>query len=81
MVNCYYFVDRFYLGGQMVVGVGEFFEVKVWDFSDYVVNGWFKGSWGVVVGDVVYQFVKGIIYCQFGCYFSNWEVGGFRGQC
>lgn len=61
----------------MVVGIGEFFKVKVWNFSNYIVDGWFEGGWSVFVGDVVYQFVKGVIYCQFGGYFGNWEIGGF----
>ena len=42
--NRHHFADRLHLGGQTVVGAGEFFEVKAWDFSDHVVNGRFKGS-------------------------------------
>lgn len=61
----------------MVVSIGEFFEVEVRNFSNYIVDGWFEGGWSTFVSDVVYQFVEGVIYCQFCCYFSNWEIGCF----
>ena len=78
--NRHHFADRLHLGGQTVVGAGEFFEVKAWDFSDHVVDGRFKGSRGAAAGDVVHQLVKGITYRQLGCHFSNREAGGLRGQ-
>lgn len=38
----------------MVVSIGEFFEVEVRNFSNYIVDGWFEGGWSTFVSDVVY---------------------------
>ena len=78
--NRHHFADGLHLGGQTVIGAGEFFEVKAWDFSDHVVDGRLEGSRGTAAGDVVHQLVEGVTYRQLGCHFGNRETGGFGGQ-
>ncbi len=71
---------RLHLGGQAVVGLGEFFERETRNLGHHVVDGRLERGGGGAAGDVVAQFVQGIADRQLGGDLGDREAGRLGGQ-
>ena len=77
--NGHHLTDRFHLGGQTRIGLGEFLEIEARHLGDHIVDAWLEGGRRAPTGDFVFQFVEGVANRQLGGNLGNREARGLGG--
>ncbi len=78
--NRHNFTDRFHLGGQTRIGLGEFLEGEARNLGHHVVDGRLERGRSTTTGNVVLQFVEGVTDGQLRRDLGDREAGSLGRQ-